>query len=280
MGRIFILLLLSTLTNAATLKPESVEAWDRYVTAAKDNLAKRTHLWVDESAERRRRVRDGEIVVEETYSGPSKKAAGALIHDWTGAAFIPGAKVEDVIAVVRSYGRYAEYYPPTVIRSETVERSKDIDRFSVLMMNLSLLRTAIETDCQATYTQVSDKRWYAISTTTRIQEVEDYGRPGEHRLPVGEGGGYIWRLASLTRFEERDGGVYLEVEALALSRDVPGSLRFVVGPIVRRVSRNSLTESLRQTGRAVTAVVAANERNYAVARSKPASILGIVLTNR
>ena len=148
------------------------------------------------------------------------------------------------------------------------------------MMNLSLLRTAIETDCQATYTQVSDKRWYAISTTTRIQEVEDYGRPGEHRLPVGEGGGYIWRLASLTRFEERDGGVYLEVEALALSRDVPGSLRFVVGPIVRRVSRNSLTESLRQTGRAVTAVVAANERNYAVARSKPASILGIVLTNR
>jgi hypothetical protein len=85
----------------------------------------------------------------------------------------------------------------------------------------------------------------------RVQEIEDYGRPGEHRLPEGQGGGYIWKLHSIARFEQRDGGVYVELEAMALSRDVPAMLRFVVDPIVRRVSRNSLFTSLEQTEHAV-----------------------------
>ena len=213
--------------SAATLKQESVQAWDRYFAAAQANFAKHTQenatfLWVDESPSHRQRVRAGEIVVAETNSGGSKKAPNALIHDWTGAAFIPGAKVDDVVSVVRNYGRYKEYYSPTVIRSKVVEQNSSIDHFSIVMMNKSLVvKTAIETDCQADYHQVSDKRWYAISNATRIQEIDDFGRPGEHRLPVGEGGGYLWRLATITRFEERDGGVYMEVEALALSRDIP-----------------------------------------------------------
>ena len=77
---------------------------------------------------------------------------------------------------------------------------------------------------------------------------------------MGQGGGYIWRLASQVRLEERDGGVYLELEVMALSRDIPGSLRLFVEPIVRRVSRNSLAESLRQTEDAVGLAFAANTR--------------------
>jgi hypothetical protein len=260
-SRAIFLFLISTVMYAATLKPQSVQAWDRYLAAAEANLVKHTQekatfLWVDESADRRQRARDGEIIVAETYL-PNKKVPDALIHDWTGAAFIRGARIEDVIAIIRNYDHYKDYYSPTVIRSKTIEQSAARDRFSVVMVNQSLLvRTAVETDCQAAYTQVSDKRSYAVSKATRIQEIEDYGHAGEHRLPVGEGGGFLWRLATITRFEERDGGVYLEVEALALSRDVPFSLRFVVDPIVRRVSRNSLTESLKQTDQAVAESIA------------------------
>jgi hypothetical protein len=255
----------------ASLKPESVQAWDRYVAAANARLetsAKQnaTFLWVDESPERRHRVRDGEIVVSETYSGGSKKAPFARIHDWIGAAFLRGATIEDVLAVVRNYADYREYYRPTVVSSKTLQKSGLNDRFSVLLVSQEVLvKTAVEAECQAAFTQVSDKRWYGETSAVRTQEVEDYGRADEHLLPVGQGGGYLWRLAGITRFEERDGGVYLEVEAMALSRDVPVSLRFVVDPIVRRVSRNSLAESLRQTDRAVNAVLAAN------AAIKPAS---------
>jgi hypothetical protein len=262
--RIIPVLLLSSVVNAATLTPESVEAWDNYIAATKTNFANHTKdnatfLWVDESSDRRQRVRNGEIVIAETNSDPIKKAPSALIHDWTGAAFIPDAKIEAVIAVVRNYDHYKDYYSPTVISSRTVEKRGLRDRFSVVMINRSLLaRTAEEIDCQAVYTQVSAKRWYAMLSSTQIQEIDDYARRGERRVPMGQGDGLLWRLASLTRFEERDGGVYLEVEALALSRDVPASLRFVVEPIVRRVSRNSLTESLQQTGRAVGEFVAGN----------------------
>ncbi len=49
------------------------------------------------------------------------------------------------------------------------------------------------------------------------------------------------------RFEERDGGVYVEVEAIALSRDIPAAVRWMVDPIVKRVSRSSVATSLKQT---------------------------------
>jgi len=81
--------------------------------------------------------------------------------------------------------------------------------------------------------------------------VEAYRQTGEHRLSEGYGGGYIWKLYSISRFEQRDGGVYVEVEVIALSRDIPAIMHFIVDPIVRRVSRSSLLLSLQQTQDAV-----------------------------
>jgi hypothetical protein len=48
-----------------------------------------------------------------------------------------------------------------------------------------------------------------------------------------------------------DGGVYIELEAIALSRDIPFSLRWLIDPIFRRISRSSLVISLQQTEDAV-----------------------------
>jgi hypothetical protein len=289
-ARFALSLLLTSAAYAASLKPESVQAWDRYVAAADARLEKSAHsnetfLWVDESPDRRRRVENGEIVVAETYSGVSKKAPSALIHDWMGAAFVAGAKIEDVIAVVRNYANYPEYYHPGVVSVKVLAQDGMDDRFSLLLVNQAVLvKTAVEAECHSTLTRVSDKRWYGKTSASRIQEVEDYGRANEHRLPVGEGGGYVWRLASNTRFQERDGGVYIELEAMALSRDVPLSLRFVIDPIVRRVSRNALAESLRQTDQAVTAMVATNVTNKLAGdrlaiRTRPINALGMAAIN-
>jgi hypothetical protein len=263
-----LIFVLSSSLYAATLNPASIQVWNRYLataeaTASKDAQGEAKFLWLDQSSDRRKRVHNGEIVIDETYS-PNEKAPDALIHDWTGAAFIPGARIEDVIAVVRNYNHYKDYYSPTVIRSNTLEQNSLSDRYAVTMMNQSLLlRIAVETDCRATYTQVNDKRWYAISTATQIHQIDNYGRADQRRLPVDQGDGYIWRLASITRFEERDGGVYLEVEALGLTRDIPFALRFLVDPVVRRISRNSLVESLKQTGKAVGEFLASTEQTPA-----------------
>ena len=93
-----------------------------------------------------------------------------------------------------------------------------------------------------------------------MQEIRHYGRPDEQELPPNQGSGYIWRLYSLARFEERDGGVYIELEAIALSRDIPVGLRWMVDPIVRRVSRNTLLTSLQQMAEAVRSIAGSANR--------------------
>jgi hypothetical protein len=94
---------------------------------------------------------------------------------------------------------------------------------------------------------VDRRRRYGISDTTEVREIKSYGEADKRSLPAGSGSGFIWRLHSIARYEERDGGVYVEVQAVALSRDVPASLAWLVNPMVSRFSRNSLAVALRQT---------------------------------
>jgi hypothetical protein len=252
-----VLLSLALTAQAAELKPETVKAWQEYVQSAtarmQEHLRPASHfLKIDEDQDWAKRVRSGEILVSPGGSQSLKKVPSGLIHDWLGAAFIAHATLNDVLSVVRDYDRYKEFYRPTVIDSRSLARSGREDRFSMVLMNKSLfLKTALDSDYQCSYVRVSDRRSYSVSETTRIQEIENYGVPGQVALREDEGNGFIWRLLSITRFEERDGGVYIELEAIALSRDIPVSFRWIVEPIVRRISRSSLTTSLRQTEGAV-----------------------------
>jgi hypothetical protein len=84
-----------------------------------------------------------------------------------------------------------------------------------------------------------------------VREIEGFGHSGERLLPPDTGNGFIWRIRSIARFEERDGGVYLEMEAIALTRDIPAGLAWMVSPVVNHLSVNSLTATLRQTRDAV-----------------------------
>jgi hypothetical protein len=96
-------------------------------------------------------------------------------------------------------------------------------------------------------------------------------------LYEGEGHGIVWRLFGITRYVERDGGVYLELEAIGLSRDIPASLRWVVEPIVRRVSRASLSTSLRQTGNAVRLRAELTQTPVPDERIEPLEAIGVRL---
>lgn len=119
--------------------------------------------------------------------------------------------------------------------------------------------TALDMEYETCYFKVDENRWYSITQSTRVQELRHYGQANEQELPPDQGSGFIWRLYSIARYEQRDGGTYIEVEAIALSRDIPAALRWMVNPIVRRVSKNSMLLSLQQTGAAVRLTEAANQ---------------------
>jgi hypothetical protein len=243
--------------SAANLQHETVNAWEDYVQGVKLRMRDRVNpgrvfLWVDESPERVAKVRRGEVVASPAGATSPIAVPFGLIHDWIGAVFIANTKLGQVLPIVRDYERYKDFYRPGVIDSKPVSLSDTEDRFSMLLMNKSLYRkTALDGDYRSLQFRVDDRRRYSIVETTRIQEIAEYGASDQHRLPEDQGTGLAWRLFAVTRFEERDGGVYLEVEAVALSRDVPVSLRWFVEPIIRHVARTSIMTSLQQTRDAV-----------------------------
>ena len=247
------------------LKKETLAAWDEHIDAAKrrmqDRLRPNRHfLWIDEDAERSRRVYKGEIIAAPVDKARNPRSVpSGLIHNWVGAAFFPNAAIQDVFAVVGDYQRYKDIYKPAVIDSKVLSRSGEDARFKLLLQNKShFVRTAFDGEYASTDVQVDATRWYSLSQTTKIQEIQRFGQAGEHKLPAGEGSGLIWRLFSVTRFEARDGGVYVELEAIALSRTVPGSLHWLADPIIRRVAKSSLVTSLEQTGGAVRTMVSSS----------------------
>ena len=237
-------------SRGAELKEETLKTWDTYLQAVNlqmDSRLQGPFLWVDEVPDRLHRVRGGEILVSSVSQQNPKPVPSGLIHDWMGATFIPDARLEDVLSAVRDYGDYKEFYKPTVVDSKSLGTDGACDKYSMRVVNKeTVAETALDIEYETCYFKTDERRWYSITHTTRVQEIRHYGKPNEQELPPNQGSGYIWRLYSVARFEERDGGIYVELEAIALSRDVPAALRWVVNPIVLRVSRNSMLVSLQQ----------------------------------
>ncbi|MBV8832503.1 MAG: hypothetical protein JO108_25150 [Acidobacteriaceae bacterium] len=253
----FVLLVLAISAQAADLKRETLAAWQSYIGAATGEMQERIRpggrfLTLAEDREALSKVRNGEVVILHNSSNGMKKVPSGLIHDWSAAAFIPGATLRHVDSVMRDYDRYKEFYRPNVVDSRALSSEQAESRFSMILMNKSaVVNLAMDGDYRCDFFQVDERRSYTISETTRMQEIDNYGTASERELPDGRGKGLIWRLFSIARFEERDGGVYIELRAIALSRDIPLSLRWMVEPIVNRVSRNSVTTTLGQTETAV-----------------------------
>ena len=251
-------------SDAAELKAETLNAWDAYIQKANSEMDNRLHspfLWIDDAPDRVQRVRAGEILVSPVGQHNPKSVPSGLIHDWMGAAFIPDAKLEDVLSVARDYSHYPEFYKPTVVDSKSLGSTGACDKYSMLLANKEVVSsTALDSEYEACYHQIDERRWYSVVYTTRVQEIRHYGRSDAQELPPGHGSGYIWRVYGFARFEERDGGVYIELEAIVLSRDIPFAVRWVVDPIVRRISKNSMLISLRQTEEAVRSKAGAANR--------------------
>ena len=251
-------------SHGAELKEETLKTWDAYIQTANLQMGFRPQgpfLWVDEESDRLHRVREGEILVSSVGRQNPKPVPSGLIHDWIGAAFIPDARLEDVLSAVRDYDQYKEFYKPTVVESKSQGTDGACDKYSMRVVNQeTVAETALDMEYETCYFQTDERRWYSITHTTRVQEIRHYGKPNQQELPPNQGSGYVWRLSSIARFEQRDGGIYVEVEAIALSRDIPVAVRWLVNPIVRRVSRNSMLISLQQTKEAVRSTEAENRK--------------------
>jgi hypothetical protein len=243
--------------NTSQLQAETVKAWEEYIRSVDSHLQARfsggtSFLWIDESEYRSRRLARGEILVAPVVAHGTQSVPNGLIHHWIGGIFIPGATIDSLLAVMQDYSKYKDFYKPVVADSKLLSCTDSNERFSMLWRHKVLFITAaIQSEYVARDVRMDRRHGYTVAHTVRVQEVEHFGRSEERLLPVGTGSGYIWQLHSVARYEERGGGVYLELEAIALTRDVPASVRWLVNPVINHLSINSLTTTLQQTRDAV-----------------------------
>jgi len=235
--------------RAVELKPETVQAFNQYIHGAEARLDKRLapgahFLWVDDDGPRLTQVRGGQLAIESLTGKGAREIPGGLIHDWIGAIFIPGVTLEKTLALIQDYNHHQFYYKPEVMVSRLISRHGNDFKVYLRLMKHKFITVILDTYYDVHYFPLSGGRCYSRAYSTRIVEVEDAGKPDEHDLPPGNDSGYLWRLDSYWSFEQRDGGVYVECEAISLTRGIPAGLGWLIEPVVNNLPRESLANTL------------------------------------
>ncbi|HYL45777.1 MAG TPA: hypothetical protein VEU52_02000 [Candidatus Limnocylindrales bacterium] len=238
---------------AAELKQETVQAFERYVTMTDEQRAQHSNdpdsfLWIDRQPPARRRqlheqLEHGQAVVErlETRDGKKRiRIPHGLAHHWIAVIFVPGATLRQTLAFVQAYEQYPDIYKGSVKSARVLSHEGADYQVRMRFYRKSIVTVFYNVDFDDHYSRVDAHRATCRAHSTRIAELADPGKPSEHELPAGNDRGYLWRLNTDWSYEEKDGGVYLQVELISLSRSVPAIWAWLVNPYLRSVPQEYL----------------------------------------
>lgn len=154
--------------------------------------------------------------------------------------------------MLEEYAAYKQIYRPEVIESKLrYHRGDDYDIF-LRLYKRQFVTVVLNANYHVHYGTVDSTRLYVNSRSTRIAEVKDPDRSYTEELPVGHDNGFLWALNSYWRFEEVDGGVYAQLQAASLSRDLPFGLMWLKG-FLQKFPKESMEATLKGTKRALSA---------------------------
>ncbi len=241
---------------AAELKDHTAAEFKNYIRKTEAGLDQRLcgngFLWVDASPEALKKVQANQVVIEPLTGKGEKHVQDGLIHDWVGTLFIPKASIGRVLAAQQNYDNHKNTHKPDVLDSKLLSHTgNDFKVYLQVSKSKAGVTAVLNTDHEVLYSQVDRNRWEARSYSTRIVQLKDAGKPEQEEMPPGNDSGYLWRLNSYWRYVERDGGVYVECQAVSLTRDVPWPLSLIVVRIIRDLPRESLRNTLESTRKAV-----------------------------
>jgi hypothetical protein len=241
---------------AAELQPRTVAAFDRYVRVAEARMEGGTpFLWIDGLADADRRskledLRQGRVVFDRLAvrdAGKPIDIPAGLVHHWIGAVFVPGVGINQAVALMQDYDRHADIFRPAIARSKLIDRNGDVFRVFIRFRMKKVITVVVNTDNEARFGRPGADRVQSRIYSLRVAEVEHPGTPDEREKPVGQDGGFLWRLYTYWHYLERDGGTYVQCEAISLTRSIPIAFRWLIGPFVTSIPRESLAFTLETT---------------------------------
>jgi hypothetical protein len=263
---LFLAIGLVRVSHAAELKPATLDAFERYRRIAEATIEEDAsspdrflHVFHGDAAARAKAdvlLRHGEVAVDRlraTDHGRRIEVPDGLIHHWIGSIFVPNVSLRTAVAVLQDFDEHADLFRPNIQRSKILDH--DIDRFHITLRFYmkKIVAVTVDTESLAEFTPRGPDRETSAIRSVRVNEIEAAGTPDERQKPDGHGGGYMWRMNTYWRFLERDGGTYIECEALTLSRSIPTGLGWLIGPVVSSIPRDMLTSALQATRRSLVA---------------------------
>ena len=251
-------------SSAAELEARTAMEYERLLAAVAQGFEK--HIVGEAFLDNRTpddlaKMRRGEILlIPGTGDGITDVPKG-LFHHWRAATFIPNITLERLLSVVQDYAAYADMYR-WLTASELV--AKDGERFRTyfrVRQTAGVVTGVVDVWMVTNYRRINSDRAIATARSECVRQVTHAGEPGETRLKPGTGSGYIWRADAFSKYLERDGGVYIELDTIGLSRGYPPLLGWIIEPVARRLGRDSASGSLNQLRAAVTTPPARSERD-------------------
>src|SRR5579875_3080504 len=226
--------------------PATISAYNSYVRAVESRLATQHHSPKDfllisaASPKSRRQLRRGGILIEQLTPPDGLALPDALLHRWRGTAFIPGATADAFTRLMQNYAAYPQVFAPQVTRADVIARHGNQFLIRMRVRQHHVITVVLDATYDVTFGQLDPLHRYTISRSTQISEIDDPGTSSEHALSPSQEHGFLWRQNTYWTCEQRDGGLYVQVESISLTRSIPYGLGWAVGPFVESVPRDSL----------------------------------------
>lgn len=232
----------------------ALTAFDTYTRNTEARLAQQhrsAQSFLANSAGITQRLHSGELILDRLTPPAGLPLDGALLHDWRGTAFVPGATPEDFLRLMRDFDAYPKHFAPQVLAAHVTSGRGDHLQAFMRIRQHHVLTVVMDTSYGVTFGQLDGQHGYSVSRSTRIAEIASPGTRNEHPLSPAEEHGFLWRLNTYWSYEQRDDGLYLQVEAVSLTRTVPRGLGWAVGPYLESIPRDSLSFTLNSARQAL-----------------------------
>jgi hypothetical protein len=261
---LFLPWLLGVPVRASDLKPETSAAFDRYVQSTESMMAKdldaNQFLIVDRLPETKRKqayeqLHRGEVFIQETHTADGHDpihVPGGLIHHWAGVIFVPKATLKEVNSVLQDYENEPRIYKPEIRRAKLIRQDGETSKIYLQFLSKSVITVVFDAYFDVTYQSIDKARSQSASHSTHIAEIANPDGPDPRERTDGSDHGYMWRLDSYWRLEQKDGGVYLQNESITLTRTVPIWLAWIANPLIKSLPRDVLAHMLDDTRQAVS----------------------------
>ncbi len=205
------------------------------------------------------RLRKGEFLVENLTPTAGPELPGALLFHWRGTTFVSGATAADFERLLRDFNSYPKVFSPQVLQAEVLSRDGDHLQSRMRVRQHHVITVVLDTTYDVTHGHFDPTHGYSLSRSTEISEIESAGTPTERTLTPAQAHGFMWRLNTYWTWEERDGGLFLQIESVSLTRSIPSGIGWIVRPFVESIPRESLEFTLRSAANALRKEPAAPE---------------------